>query len=48
MAQEVIEGTDLDAFVAGTKPIPEPSEISPNGLPTEEITGPAITASPPE
>jgi cell division protease FtsH len=50
MAQEVIEGTDLEAFLAGTKPIPEPSEIAARADADEtvEITGPSITASPPE
>jgi cell division protease FtsH len=49
MAQEVIEGIDLEAYMSGTRPIPDPSSVSPNGhAVTEEITGPAITASPPE
>jgi cell division protease FtsH len=50
MAQEVIEGTDLADFVSGTRPIPDPGELSPNGQRdvTQEITGPSITASPPE
>jgi cell division protease FtsH len=49
MNQEVIEGTDLADFVAGTRPIPDPP-VSPDGHAdvTQEITGPAITASPPE
>ncbi len=49
MAQEVIEGIDLEAYVSGTRPIPDPSSVSPNGhAVTEDITGPAITASPSE
>ncbi|HEY7280904.1 MAG TPA: ATP-dependent zinc metalloprotease FtsH [Actinomycetota bacterium] len=49
MAQEVIEGIDLEAYVSRTRPIPDPSSVSPNGhAVTDEITGPAITASPPE
>ncbi|MFL5796658.1 MAG: ATP-dependent zinc metalloprotease FtsH [Actinomycetota bacterium] len=50
MAREVIEGADLDGYVDGTKPIPEPEEIGRNGrdAPTEELTGPSITASPSE
>jgi len=49
MAQEVIEGSDLDAYVAGIRPIPEP-EVFPDGEAPHhhEASGPAITASPPE
>src|SRR4051794_3186026 len=31
MVQEVIEGQDLKAYVAGDRPVPEPTEISPSG-----------------
>jgi len=46
MAQEVIEGVDLEAYVSGARPVPENEDLPPH--PTEEITGPAITASPSE
>src|ERR671937_774593 len=50
MAREVIEGVDLAAYVGGTTPIPEPEDYARNGSPepTDQITGPAITASPNE
>ncbi|HXJ62179.1 MAG TPA: ATP-dependent zinc metalloprotease FtsH, partial [Actinomycetota bacterium] len=48
MAQEVIEGIDLEGYLTGTRPIPDPSSVSPNGHAVTEVTGPAITASPPE
>jgi cell division protease FtsH len=49
MAQEVIDGKDLTAYVDGTKPIPTPEEVERDQAATEEIsTGPAITASPAE
>jgi cell division protease FtsH len=50
MAREVIEGVDLEAYVGGTRPIPEPEEYARNGEvpPIEDITGPSITASPSE
>jgi len=48
MAQEVIEGIDLEAYVTGTRQIPDASVIASNGHAATEVTGPAITASPPE
>jgi cell division protease FtsH len=49
MAREVIEGADLDGYVDGTKPIPEPEDVVRNGgATTDELTGPSITASPNE
>jgi cell division protease FtsH len=48
MSQEVIEGIDLEAYVTGTRPIPESNGMPDPNAPTEDITGPAITASPSE
>jgi cell division protease FtsH len=45
MAQEVIEGTDLAEFVTGTRPIPDPSEVSPNGHGDTHVSGPSIIAT---
>jgi cell division protease FtsH len=48
MSQEVIEGIDLEAYVSGTRPIPESSGVPDPNAPIEHISGPAITASPSE
>ena len=31
LVTETIDGTDLEAYATGTKPIPDPSSIQPNG-----------------
>jgi cell division protease FtsH len=46
MVQEVIEGSDLIAYVAGEKPIPEPSEVHPSGN-GRGASGPEIILNPP-
>ena len=46
MVQEVIEGKDLKAYVAGEKPSPEPSEIHPSGN-GRGTSGPEIIFNPP-
>jgi cell division protease FtsH len=46
MVQEVIEGIDLIAYVAGEKPIPEPSEVHPSGN-GRGSSGPEIILNPP-
>jgi cell division protease FtsH len=48
MAREVIEGENLRTYVAGTAPIPDPSDVPPEGVPTQELTpsGPEIISSP--
>jgi cell division protease FtsH len=46
MVQEVIEGVDLIAYVAGEKPIPEPSEVHPSGN-GRGASGPEIILNPP-
>jgi cell division protease FtsH len=42
---EVIEGADLKDYVEERKPIPEPAEARADTAPTEELSGPQITAS---
>ena len=46
MVQEVIEGSDLIAYVAGEKPIPQPSEVHPSGN-GRGMSGPEIILNPP-
>jgi len=46
MVQEVIEGSDLIAYVKGEKPIPEPSEVHPSGN-GRGASGPEIILNPP-
>ena len=48
MAREVIEGKDLHGYVEGSIPIPDPEDVEPDPEATQEITGPSITASPPD
>ena len=31
LVTETIDGTDLEAYATGTKPIPDPASIPPNG-----------------
>jgi cell division protease FtsH len=42
---EVIEGSDLNEYVDGRKPIPDPTEVRPDATETQEITGPQIMSS---
>ncbi len=46
MVQEVIEGSDLIAYVNGEKPIPQPSEVHPSGN-GRGASGPEIILNPP-
>ncbi len=43
---EVIEGEELKDYVDGRRPIPTPGELA-DAAPTQELSGPQITASPP-
>ena len=33
LVTETIDGTDLEAYATGTKPIPDPASVQPNGRP---------------
>jgi cell division protease FtsH len=45
---EVIEGAQLKDYVENGTPIPDPDQVPDETATTEEISGPPITASPPE
>ena len=56
LVTETIDGTDLEAYATGTKPIPNPASIPPNGkvkthapspVPEQATTSAATPAMPP-